>query len=127
MSSFHVHFFIHAFDIAVPTLERIFVGHCGKSYRPAKIILIGTHVDTAHCQKNQQGEYLDPSVDELMNQVLQDFGRVFDIHPKAILLDANASHAHAIKDLKLYLAGNKAKVLQVRSQKIIRKFPDLGR
>ncbi|CAG0890672.1 unnamed protein product [Darwinula stevensoni] len=105
-----VQFWLRFLKSRLPPAEPL--GHCGKSYRPAKIILIGTHVDTAHCQKNQQGEYLDPSVDELMSQVLRGFGRVFDIHPKAILLDANASHAHAIKDLKLYMTGNKAKVLQ---------------
>ena len=57
-----------------------FAGDCGRSNKPARVLLIGTHPDTINCKKNVLGEWADPptwSGSNLMAAILAEFGNVF--------------------------------------------------
>ena len=53
-------------------------GDKGKSNKPARILLVGTHGEG--CKKNVVGEFTSPAVDKLVGEVLNEYGNIFNIH-----------------------------------------------
>ena len=58
-------------------------GDKGKSNKPARILLVGTHGE--NCKKNVVGEYISPSVDKMLGLILNEYGNIFDIHAHAFI------------------------------------------
>jgi len=89
------------------------IGPCGKSHKPARILLVGTHPDTANCRKNVVGEYKCQDTDIILGKILNEFGNVFNIHAHAFLIDANVSNSASMKAFKTALSDFKTEIVDV--------------
>ncbi|XP_071039017.1 death-associated protein kinase 1 [Parasteatoda tepidariorum] len=89
------------------------LGFCGKSSKPARIVLIATHADLASCSRvTSTGEYLSSEASSILQVARLHFGNVFDIHDSVFVLDAHVVGSPAIKALKTYIAQCKEKLTQ---------------
>ena len=90
-----------------------FPGPSGRSQKPARILLVGTHPDSISCRKNVVGEFTSPEVDSLMGKVLNEFGNVFNVHAHIFLIDANVSSSPSMKSFKTALSDFKSEIVDV--------------
>ncbi len=93
-------------------------GHKGKSSKSVRVLLVGTHADTAasnqnKIKKNAVGEFTSQAVDKILGEVLNDFGNVCDIHAHAFILDANSSNSPGFKAFKQTLSDIKSEIINV--------------
>ena len=87
----------------------------GKSKRPAKVLIVGTHADMAVAvKKSPSGESTSAAADFAMERVQSKFGHIFDIHPHVFVMDANACGSADMKALKAAVAEIKASIVEVR-------------
>ena len=104
--------------------ERLFADDRGKSSKPARVLLIGTHADLApagRTAKNAVGETTSREADAVLGRVLDRFGNFFSIHPRVFLMDANVANSQDMRALKQTLTDIKTEIIDVRftSKKII--------
>ena len=93
-------------------------GDQGKSHKPAYVILVGSHADTApNSRKTSSGEFVNHTADTLRQKVGARFDTVFSIHPAVVLVDANAASSPAIKTLKTLMQEKKQYVIEVRNNR----------
>ena len=91
-----------------------FTEDCGKSKRPAKVILVGTHADLAPgTKKSPSGETTSPSSDHILDHVVKNYGYLFDVHSKVFAMDANAASSQDMKSLKAAVAEIKTGIVEV--------------
>ena len=93
-----------------------FEGDCGRSNKPARVLLVGTHPDvpTVACRKNVVGEYASQDADRLVGKILSEFGNVFNIHAHAFIIDANAAaNTPSMKAFKAALSDFKTEIIDV--------------
>ena len=96
---------------------------CGRSSRPARVLLVGTHPDAINCKKNVVGEFCNPPTDSLVGQILSEFGNVFDIHAHAFLIDATSSpNSASMKAFKSTLSGIKSEITDVRESLLLPRY-----
>ena len=93
------------------SLKSYFSGDKGKSNKPARILLVGTHGE--NCKKNVVGEFTSASVDKLVGEMLNDYGNVFNIHAHAFIVDANATNSASMKAFKAALSDIKTEIIDV--------------
>ena len=98
-------------------------GDKGKSNKPARILLVGTHGE--NCKKNVVGEYISPSVDKMLGIILNEYGNIFDIHAHAFVVDANAANSPSVKAFKSALSDIKNEIIDVSTQTIFINNPKL--
>jgi len=91
-------------------------GDKGKSNKPARILLVGTHGEG--CKKNVVGEFTSPAVDKLVGEVLNEYGNIFNIHAHAFIVDANATNSPSIKAFKAALSEIKTEIIDVSPSSI---------
>jgi len=91
----------------IPPVEPL--GDKGKSNKPARILLVGTHGE--NCKKNVVGEFTSSSVDKLVGEMLNEYGNVFNIHAHAFIVDANASNSASLKAFKAALSDIKTEII----------------
>ena len=92
-----------------------FSGDCGRSSKPAKVILVATHADSVNCKKNVVGEFTSPQVDSIVGTILAEYGNFFNIHAHAFIIDTNATtNSPSIKGLKAVLCEYKSDIIEVR-------------
>jgi len=91
----------------IPPVEPL--GDKGKSNKPARILLVGTHGEG--CKKNVVGEFTSPGVDKLVGEVLNEYGNIFNIHAHAFIVDANATNSPSIKAFKAALSEIKTEII----------------
>ena len=92
------------------------IGDCGRSNKPARILLVATHPDapSVSCRKNVVGEYASQDADRLVGKILSEFGNVFNIHAHAFIIDANASaNSPSMKSFKAALSDFKTEIIDV--------------
>jgi len=95
----------------IPPVEPLQDG--GKSKRPAKVLIVGTHADMAVAvKKSPSGESTSAAADSAMEHVQSKFGHVFDIHPRVFVMDANACGSPDMKALKAAVAEIKASIVE---------------
>ena len=92
------------------------LGDRGRSKRPGRVLLCTTHADAARisASKNAVGELQSRDADILLKTALDEFGCVFDVHPRIFVLDANASGSVDFKALKQTIAEIKTEIVEVR-------------
>ena len=98
-----------------------FEGDCGRSNKPARVLLVGTHPDvpSVACRKNVVGEYASQDADRLVGKILSEFGNVFNIHAHAFIIDANAAaNTPSMKSFKAALSDFKTEIIDVSIQHI---------
>ena len=61
-------------------------------------------------------------VDEMMSEIRQQFGAVFDLCPTTFVLDATSAHSPALKHLRSHLSRLKARVTQVSVSTVHRRL-----
>lgn len=83
---------------------------CGKSSHAAKVILIGTHADLINSNNNNEINNCDGQV--IIQEIINEYGNIFDIYENLIALDANVVGSASMKQLKQYLSSNKTNVIQ---------------
>ena len=97
-------------------------GHKGKSSKPIRVLLVGTHADKANSnqtgsgsgfKKNAVGELTSSSIDKIVGDILTDFGNVCDIHAHAFILDANSSNSPGFKAFKQTISDIKNEIVNV--------------
>lgn len=89
-------------------------GDCGRSSKPARVILIGTHPDSMNCKKNVVGEYTCPNVDAMVGTILSEYGNFFNIHAHAFIIDTTASsNSPSMKGFKTALSEYKNDIIEV--------------
>ncbi|KAG8222005.1 hypothetical protein J437_LFUL002766 [Ladona fulva] len=103
-------FWLSFLQARIPPLEPL--GYCGKSNKPAKVILAATHPDSVRCPRNQQGEYVSTEVEHLLEQLQRRYGTIFDLHPHVVTVDAHVPSSIGMKTLKSYLSEAKQKIVQ---------------
>ena len=86
-------------------------GDKGKSNKPARILLVGSHGE--NCKKNVVGEYISPNVDKMLGVILNEYGNIFDIHAHAFIVDANAANSPSMKAFKAALSDIKNEIIDV--------------
>ena len=89
----------------------------GKSSKPARVLLIGTHADLApagRTAKNAVGETTSREADAVLGRVLDRFGNFFSIHPRVFLMDANVANSQDMRALKQTLTDIKTEIIDVR-------------
>ena len=97
-------------------LITLFLGDCGRSNKPARILLVATHPDapSVSCRKNVVGEYASQDTDRLVGKILSEFGNVFNIHAHAFIIDANAAASSpSMKAFKAALTDFKTEIIDV--------------
>ena len=97
--------------------ERLFADDRGKSSKPARVLLIGTHTDLApagRTAKNAVGETFSREADTVLGRVLDRFGNFFSIHPRVFLMDANVANSQDMRALKQTLTDIKTEIIDVR-------------
>ncbi len=98
---------------------------CGKSKRPAKVMLVGTHADLASdVKKSPNGESTSPASEHVLDYVQKNYGYLFDVHPRVFAMDANAAGSADMKALKAALTQIKTNIVEVTWQ--ILNFLGLG-
>ena len=87
----------------------------GKSKKPAKVLLVASHADLAKppCTKNVVGEMLSPAVDSVLSDILDQFGNIFDIHPRVFVMDVNNSGSVDLKAFKQAIGEIKTEIIEV--------------
>ncbi|XP_071450473.1 death-associated protein kinase 1-like isoform X2 [Hetaerina americana] len=103
-------FWLSFLQARIPPIEPL--GFCGKSSKPARVILVATHPDSVRCPRNQQGEYVSTEVEHLLEQLERRFGTIFDLQHQVIVVDAHVPSSLGMKALKVYLAEAKQKIVQ---------------
>ena len=88
-----------------------FAGDKGKSNKPARILLVGTHGES--CKKNVVGEFTSAAIDQLVGEMLNEYGNVFNIHAHAFIVDANATNSASMKAFKTALSDIKTEIIDV--------------
>ena len=94
-------------------------GDCGRSNKPARVVLVATHPDapSVSCRKNVVGEYASQDADRLVGKILSEFGNVFNIHAHAFIIDANAAaNSPSMKAFKAALSDFKTEIIDVSIQ-----------
>ena len=74
---------------------------------------MASHADVRMCFKNAVGEFASKDAEHVLGRVLDDFGNVFDIHPRVFVLDANVSNSQDMKALKHAISELKAEIIDV--------------
>ena len=74
-------------------------------------MLVGTHGE--NCKKNVVGEFTSASVDQLVGEMLNEFGNIFNIHAHAFIVDANAANSASLKAFKAALSDIKTEIIDV--------------
>ncbi|XP_037081555.1 death-associated protein kinase dapk-1-like [Pollicipes pollicipes] len=87
-------------------------GHCGRSVRPARVVLVATHADLVRQRRDGHGQHTATEMEMLMKTVRQRFGTVFDLSPMTFILDATSSTSPSLKHLRAHLARLKTRVTQ---------------
>ena len=103
--------------MVIMTKRGFFADDRGKSSKPARILLIGTHADTANTGrtvKNAVGETTSREADAVLGKILDRFGNFFSIHPRVFLMDANVANSQDMKALKQTLTDIKTEIIDVR-------------
>ncbi|XP_071743998.1 death-associated protein kinase 1 isoform X5 [Lepeophtheirus salmonis] len=105
-----IRFWLSFLQCRIPPVEPL--RDCGKSSKPAQILLIATHPDIVQCQKNSSsGEYISPQTDTLVQKIREEFGNIFNIG-KPFIIDANAASSPGIKSLKTALSNIKQEIIE---------------
>ncbi len=97
-----------------------FQGDCGKSSRPARVLLVGTHADLvpSTTTKNAVGETSSRGADAVLGEMLDRFGNVFNVHPRVFAMDANVSNSQDMRALKQTIIDIKAEIVDVRTSQL---------
>ena len=90
-----------------------FSGDCGRSSKPARIVLVATHADLVNCNKNIVGEYASHDVDAIVGKVLEEYGNFFNIHAHVFIIDANSQSSPSLKGFKTALTEYKKNIIEV--------------
>lgn len=99
-------FWLNFLQARLPIQEPL--GHCGKSSRPAKVVLVATHADGAQCVRTTTGEYKSSVAEWLLEEVLQRFRHVFDIHEHIFVVNTHMPTSASMRAYKNYLAETKS-------------------
>ncbi|XP_067131292.1 death-associated protein kinase 1-like isoform X1 [Centruroides vittatus] len=104
-------FWLAFLQARIPPIEPL--GPCGKSNRPAKVVLIATHADLAGCHKHPStAEYVSSEATSILQVAQQKFQHVFDLHDTVFVMDAHIVSSPSMKALKQYMSSNKSKIIQ---------------
>ena len=79
----------------------------------ARVLLVGTHPDTSRTPRTLQGLYVSSQAERLLNQLMDKYGSLFDLHDEILIVDAHVANSPGIKAIKTYLSEAKHKVVQV--------------
>jgi len=108
-----VRYWLHFLQSRVPPVEPL--GDKGKSNKPARILLVGTHGES--CKKNVVGEFTSATIDKMVGEMLNEYGNVFNIHAHAFIVDANATNSAGMKAFKAALSDIKTEIIDGREAK----------
>lgn len=87
----------------------------GKSKRPAKVVMVATHADLSDgVKKSASGESTSSGADQTMEYVHKQYGHLFDVSPKAFVVDTNAANSQDMKALKAAITQIKTTVVEVK-------------
>ena len=102
-----VRYWLHFLQSRMPPVEPL--GDRGKSNKPARILLVGTHGES--CKKNIAGDVTSSTIDKLVVDMLNEYGNVFNIHAHAFIVDANATNSASMKAFKTALSDIKTEII----------------
>lgn len=80
------------------------------------MLLVASHADIRMCFKNAVGEFSSKDAEHVLGRMLDDFGNVFDIHPRVFVLDANVSNSQDMKALKHAISELKSEIIDVSQE-----------
>lgn len=77
---------------------------------------MASHADLAKppCGKNVIGEQISPEVDSVLSSTLDEFGNIFDIHPRVFIMDVNNTGSADLKALKQAIGEIKTEIIEVK-------------
>lgn len=88
------------------------IGHAGRLPRPARVLLVATHLDKSSLTANGRGEYESPEVSVILETVRQKFEAELNIYPKAFIVDSHLAMSSEMKVLKTAISDIKASICQ---------------
>jgi len=96
-----VTFWLSFLQSRIPPVEPL--GDCGRSHKPAFVVLVATHGDLA---KNKT------SNEELRRKVESRFGNVFTLEDLSLVVDSHAASSQGLKALKASLLAKKQQLIE---------------
>ena len=92
----------------IPPVEPL--GDSGRSHKPAYVMLLGSHMDTA---KRSSGATLAANMEKLRAEVMERFGHVFTVEETILMMDSVAAGSQEIKTFKHLLQQRKQQLIEV--------------
>merc|ERR1719445_3021050 len=96
-----IRFWLNFLQSRIPPVEPL--GDCGRSNKPAFVILVATHGDLA---RNKAAN------DELRKKVESRFGNVFTLEDLTLVVDSHAASSQGLKALKASLQAKKQQLIE---------------
>jgi len=88
------------------------IGFAGSQLVASRVILVATHADEAHCERNSKGHYTMTGKASLVNELLKEFGADLLIAPHFFIVDANHPSSVELKSLRSSIATMKNFIVQ---------------
>ena len=109
LNSCQVTFWLTFLQSRIPPVEPL--GDSGRSHKPAYVVLVGSHMDTA--KRSQGGPALAANTERLRAEVIRNFGHVFTVEENILMMDGAAAGSQEIKTFKNLLQQRKQQLIEV--------------
>jgi death-associated protein kinase len=96
-----VTFWLSFLQSRIPPVEPL--GDCGRSHKPAFVVLVATHGDLAKSKTSNE---------ELRRKVEARFGNVFTVEDLSLVVDSHAASSQGLKALKASLLAKKQQLIE---------------
>ena len=93
----------------IPPVEPL--GDSGRSHKPAYVVLVGSHMDTA--KRSSGGPALTANTERLRAEVMRSFGHVFTVEENILMMDGVAAGSQEFKTFKNLLQQRKQQLIEV--------------
>ena len=104
-----VTFWLTFLQSRIPPVEPL--GDSGRSHKPAYVMLVGSHLDTA--KRISGAPALAANTEKLRLEVMERFGHVFTIEENILMMDSVAAGSQEIKTFKNLLQQRKQQLIEV--------------